>query len=113
MLTWAVILFAAAAVGGLTMLIMRAGQRPVPMGLALAHGGAAAAGLLLLAVAVFGGTAPGLATVALIVFALAAIGGFVLFASYLRTRSFSLQLGIVHGLAAVTAFALLLVGLYL
>lgn len=113
MLTWAVVLFAAAAVGGLTMLVLRARERPVPMGLALVHGGAAATALVLLAIAVFGGAAPGLATVALIVFAGAAIGGFVLFASHLRTGSFSLQLALVHGLAAVAAFALLLVGLYL
>lgn len=113
MLTWAVVCFAAAAVGGLTMIVMRSRDRAVPIGLALAHGAGAAAGLVLLALPVLGGAAPGLATVALVVFVVAAIGGFVLFASHLRTGSFPLGLGLVHGGAAVIAFVLLLAALFL
>lgn len=112
MLTWTVVLFAAAAVGGATMLLMRSRERPVPMGLALAHGGLAAVALVLLAFGVVGGAAAGLATVALVVFVAAALGGFVLFASHLRTGTFSLRLGLVHGLTAAVAFVLLLVELY-
>lgn len=112
MSTWAVGLFAVAAVGGITMLTMRAKERPVPMTLALAHGGAAAAGLVLLLLAALAGGVGGLATVALVVFVGAALGGFVLFASHLRTGTFPLGVAIVHGGAAVVAFVLLLLGLY-
>ncbi len=111
MLTWAVILFAVAAVGGVTMLSMQAGGRQVPMWLALLHGAAAATALVLLAVAVFGGAAGPLA-VALAIFVLAALGGFVLFARYLKTGAFPMPLAIFHGGAAVVAFLILLAGLY-
>lgn len=113
MLTWAVVLFAAAAAFGVTMLVMRSRERPVSTGLALTHGAVAAGGLVLLALAVLGGTAAGLVTVALVVFVLAAVGGFVLFASHLRTGTFPLGLAIVHGVGAVVGFVVLLVGLYL
>lgn len=109
--TWAVILFAVAAVGGVTMLTMQGGGRRVPMWLALLHGTAAATALVLLAVAVFGGEAGPLA-VALGIFVLAALGGFVMFARYLKTGTFPMPVAIFHGGAAVVAFVILLVGLY-
>ena len=49
--------------------------------------------------------------VAAVLFALAALGGFVLFAMHLMKRSLPRGLIFVHGLAAVVAFVLLLVGL--
>lgn len=113
MLTWAVILFAVAAVGGVTLISIRARRPEVPLGLAVAHGLAAATALVLLLLAVLGGGTPGLATVALVVFVAAALGGFVLFASHLRRGTFPLGLALAHGAAAVLAFVLLLAGLYL
>lgn len=109
---WSVVLFAAAAVGGLIMLAMRTKEKEVPMPLALGHGLLAATGLVLLILAVLGGGGSTLTTVALVLFVVAALGGFVLFASYLESRTFPLGLAWLHGGAAVVAFVLLLIGLY-
>lgn len=110
--TWSVVLFAAAAVGGVTMLAMRMRERGVPMALALGHGALAATGLVLLVLAVLSGGGGTLATVALVVFVVAALGGFALFATHLRSGTFPLGLAWVHGGAAVVAFLLLLFGIY-
>jgi len=108
-MTIALILFALAAVGGLTMAVIRLRGKPLPpMGLALAHGAAAAAGLIALLVAVKQ-SAPPVATTALIVFLIAAAGGFVLFFSHLRKVALPIWLVAVHALVAVAAFVTLLV----
>lgn len=109
MIGWAMGAFGVAAVGGLVMLVMSRGERRVPMGLALLHGLLAATGLVLLGVAVLRGGAGGLATWSLGVLLVAALGGFVLFAQYLRKGTFPFSLGLAHGLVAVVGF-LLLVG---
>jgi len=111
MLTWSAILFAAAAAGGATMLVMRMQEKEISLGLAVGHGLLAATGLVLLALVVLGGGAGTPATVALVLFAGAALGGFVLFASHLKSGSFSTSLALVHGLVAVAAFVVLLVGM--
>lgn len=108
MIGWAIGTFAAAAVAGAVMLIMGGGERKIPMGLALLHGVLAATGLVLLGIPVVRGGVGGLATASLVVFVLAALGGFVLFGLYLRKGTFPFSLGLVHGLAAVTGFVLLL-----
>lgn len=110
--TWSVALFAVAAAGGAAMLAMKIRARDVPLGLALGHGLLAAIALGLLILSVLGGGASTLVTVALILFVVAALGGFVLFASHLRSGTFPLGLAWIHGGAAVVAFVLLLVGLY-
>lgn len=112
MMSWAVGLFAAAAVGGVVMLLQRRSEKAVPTGLAVLHGLLAAAALVLVAIPVVQGGAAGLVTTALVIFVLAALGGFYLFATHLRTGTFPLGVAVVHGLLAVTAFVLLLVGLY-
>lgn len=109
-LLWvAVIAFGLAALGGLTMLTLRLGDRPLPMPLALLHGAGAATGLACLAVAVLGGGAPPLATYALIGFAAGALGGFYLFSIHLRGKVHPVALIVVHGGIAATSFALLLI----
>jgi hypothetical protein len=71
-----VLLFAAAAVGGLILAALRFREKPLPMGLALAHGGVAAVALVLLGVQVLGhGMA---AQLPLALFVVAALGGFAL-----------------------------------
>jgi hypothetical protein len=108
-MTVALVLFALAAVGGLIMAVMRFQGRPQPpLGLALVHGAAAAAGLIALIVAV-GGAAAGLPLWALILFIGAALGGFFLFSFHLRKLALPIGLMVVHALVAVTAFVLLLV----
>ena len=108
MLTYALIVFAIAALGGATLAYLRLVKKDVSMPLALVHGLFAATGLVLLAfvLARTGGT--GL-TAALVVFVLAALGGFTLFSFHLRSRPLPVALVLVHGAAAITAFVILLV----
>ena len=104
-----IVLFAIAALGGITLAAMRLGNRPLPFGLAIAHGVLAAAGLVLLIVAMVVATATGVVlNAALILFIVAAIGGAILFSFHLRNRSLPVPLVLGHGLLAVVAFVLLL-----
>jgi hypothetical protein len=113
MLTWAAILFAAAALGGVVMVVMRSRDRMPPLGLGLLHGLLAAGALVLLALVVLGGDVIGpLLTASLALFVLAALGGFLLLASHLlRKGTFSLGVALAHGGTAVVAFVLLLAGI--
>jgi len=109
MFTLTVILFALAALGGITLATLHLRHKPLPMALALVHGIVAAVALILLIVAVAGGGLGTLTTVSLILFIVAALGGFVLFATYLRHKPLPTPLVYVHGLVAVIAFILLIV----
>jgi hypothetical protein len=101
-----VLLFGVAAVGGIILAALRLKDKPLPMGLALAHGGAAAAGLVVLAVSVLGsGLAAGLP---LALFLVAALGGFALFSFHLRKKALPIPVMLVHGGVAAVAFVLLL-----
>ncbi len=109
MLLVSIIVFAIAAFGGATLAYLRFANRPLPLGLALLHGAVAATGLVLLIIAlVVAASAPALATVALILFLAAAIGGAILFSFHLRKKDLPLPLVLIHGVAAVIAFLLLL-----
>ena len=105
----ALVLFGLAALGGLVMAAIRFGgaERP-PLWIALVHGAAAAAGLIALIVAVMGASAPGHAKTALIVFLVAALGGFFLFAQHMQRKALPIPLMVIHALVAVTGFVLLL-----
>jgi hypothetical protein len=111
-MTLAAVLFALAALGGLLMAGMRFKGAPhPPMPLAVVHGLAAAAGLVTLLLAVTGGSVSGHAKAALVVFVLAALGGFTLFAMHLQRKPLPKPVVLVHGLVAVTGFALLLIAI--
>lgn len=104
-----IVLFAVAALGSITLAAMRLGNRPLPFGLAVAHGIFAAAGFVLLIVAMVGATATGVAlNAALILFIVAAIGGAILFSFHLRAHPLPSPLVLGHGLLAIVAFVLLL-----
>ena len=107
MLTIAAILFGIAALGGVVLALMN--ERP--MILAIIHGLVAATSLVLLIIGVLQGGAGTLPAVALILFVVAALGGFVLFASHLRGRNLPKGLIYVHGLLAVIAEVLLIIGI--
>ena len=77
----------------------------------LVHGLAAAVGLVLLIIAVVQMSSAGPAGVALAIFVIAALGGFVLFAMHVMKKTLPPVLIVVHGLLAVVAFVVLLVGL--
>jgi hypothetical protein len=103
----AAVLFALAAVLGVVLATRVARQQPRPLGMALAHGAFAAAGLIALVVVVVG-DAPALALWALAGFAVAAVGGFFLFGLDRTGRDLPLPVVAVHGLVAVSAFLVLL-----
>jgi hypothetical protein len=110
MLVWATILFAIAAVGGATLATLHfRGRNPLPMPLAVLHGTLAATALVLLLFAAL--TQPGfggLGMAALVIFVIAALGGFYLFSFHLRGQALPSPVVLIHGGAAVLAFVLLL-----
>jgi hypothetical protein len=109
-MTIALVLFAIAALGGVTMAVMRfrGAERP-PTGLALLHGAFAAAGLIVLIVAMLSTPNPAQARTALVLFIVAALGGFYLFAQHVQKRALPIPVILVHALIAVIGFLILLV----
>ncbi|HJT25544.1 MAG TPA: hypothetical protein VJ873_13300 [bacterium] len=113
MLTLAVGLFAVAAVGGLTLATLHFKKKNLPLPLALLHGLLGAAGLVVLLVAILHGGTPAKATYAIILFAVAAVGGFYLFSFHLRKKALPSTVVVIHALVAVAAFACLLVATFM
>ena len=105
------VLFAVAALGGLVLASVRLRGSNPPLALALIHGGVAAAGLVALILAVLhAGTSASLSRIALALFVVAALGGFVLFSAHLRKKNIPVPLMLVHAVVAVGGFVTLLVG---
>jgi hypothetical protein len=105
------LLLVIAAAGGLVMAGMRfAGDRQPPASLAMLHGFLAAAALTLLLYAAATVGLPGMALAALVLLLVAAGGGVILNLNY-HWKQIPLPkwLIVVHGLAAVVGFVLLLV----
>lgn len=109
----AAVLFALAALGGLTMAGIRLSGAPrPPTWLALGHGAIAAAGLVTLIYAATQGI-PTLGLVALGVFVLAALGGATIFVGFhLKEKPLPILFVLGHGAVAVTGFVLLLVAIF-
>ncbi len=107
----AAIVLAFAALGGLTLAVIRLRGAPwPPTWMALGHGAVAAAGLVLLIYAAVTPGIPNLAQIALGILVLAALGGATMFVGFhLRQRPLPIPLVIGHGLIAVTGYVLLLV----
>lgn len=106
----AAVLFAVAAAGGILLALHVARGTARPLGVVLAHGAFAAAGLVALIVAVTGDV-PTIAGWSLGLFAVAALGGFVLFGLDRTNRPLPLAGALGHGVIAVIGFVLLLVGI--
>lgn len=105
----AIVLFAIAAAGGLTMAVLHfRGRTPPPMPLAALHGVLAASGLVLLLLAVMKAGTGRASGIALGLFLLAALGGFALLGFHLRGRALPNGLVVGHGLLAVVGFLVLL-----
>lgn len=112
MVTWALIVFAAAALGGLVMAGQHfQGRSPPSAAIAVIHGAAAATGLVLLLAAVFLQHVGGKVPLALCLFVLAALGGFTMALGF-HARGKALPSGLVlgHAALAVIAFVILLGG---
>lgn len=107
MLTWILVLFAVAALGGLTLAVMRFRNQPLPMPLALIHGAVAAIALVMLLVLALGPSGTRIERIALGGFVVAALGGFFLFSYHIRKRPLPIGVVVIHGLVAVASFVAL------
>jgi len=109
-MTIALVLFALAAVVGVYMAVLRfrGADRP-PTSIALVHGALAAAGLIALIVAVVEPSSPAPAKTALIVFLVAALGGFYLFAQHMQKKALPIPVVVAHATIAIIGFIILLV----
>jgi hypothetical protein len=112
MLTIIVVLFAIAALGGVTLAFMRLREKPLPMPLALVHGAVAAIALVLLIIAALGPAGSSPAKIAVLIFVVAALGGFYLFSFHVRDRKLPIPVVLIHGVAAVAGFATLLYAVF-
>ena len=110
----AAILFALAALGGLTLAGIRLSGKPrPPTWLALGHGAIAAAGLVTLIYTAVTQSLPTLAYFSLGAFVLAALGGGTIFALFhLQEKPLPVPLIFAHGAIAVAGLALLLFAIF-
>ena len=107
MLYTAIACFSLAAILGIILISYVLRNKPTPKGLAFIHGPIAAIGILLLIFYSFFNSPTPIES--LILFIIAALGGFILIFRDLTGKSIPKWLAIIHGLIAVTAFAFLLV----
>ena len=107
MLTYALIAFAVAAVGGLLLAASVLRGRLAPWALSLVHALLGATGLVMLLLTVMRG-ASGLATAALVILVVAALGGFYLASLHAKGTVAPKAIVFVHAGAAVTGFLTLL-----
>lgn len=114
MFTYAVLLIALAAVVGLYMAIGHfRGRTPPPVGAAILHGLLAVSGVVLLLLGVM---QTGFGTVhswALLLFAVAALGGLYLVSFHMRGRPLPSAVVVIHGMVAAIAFLILVTAVYL
>ena len=109
----AAILFVLAALGGITILIIRLRGANPPTWLAIGHGTIALTGVAILGHLYEYSVMPLYANWALLVFLGAALGGAFLFFTYqIRGRLLPVPVIIGHGLFAATGLGLLLTALY-
>jgi hypothetical protein len=108
MLKIAIILFVIAAVFGLILIAKVFTNKETPKGAVIAHGLFAATALALVAYYVFTNAQKSPLT-SLIVFLIAALGGFAMLALDLSKKAIPKGLAAIHALAAVIGLVLLLV----
>jgi len=112
MLTTATYLFAASALGGISIAIMRFSGIPrPPLWFAMGHGVAASAGLTLVLYATLMGEVPQLVQFAAVLFLGAALGGAALNLLY-HAKGLALPIPLIigHGLLAAVALGMLWLG---
>jgi hypothetical protein len=109
MLTIAAILFGAAILIGIAMATIHFRNARLPsMTLAVIHGLLALAGIVALVAAIAHSSHMGLDVAALMVFAIAALGGFILFGIHLSRTPLSSPVIVLHGVVATIAFLCLI-----
>jgi hypothetical protein len=108
MLIAALVIFAFAAVVGLTLAVKVLKKQETNKAVALAHGAVGAAGLVVLILYTVKNPTVFLTT-AIVLLVVAALGGVVLFANDLRKKPGPAALVVIHALAAVIAVVLVLI----
>ena len=108
MLISTIILFALAAILGVVLITKVLKEENTPKVVVYSHGTIAALALVLLIIAYLN-EGDSLLMISVLIFIVAALGGFVMFSRDITQRPIPKWLALVHGLAAVTAFVLLLV----
>jgi hypothetical protein len=108
MLTYAVVVFAIAALGGLLLASYVLQGRLAPWTVSLLHAALGAIGLLLVIYAAIATGISHAAVIALIILAVAALGGFYLASIHLREQVAPRQIVFVHAGVAVIGFLTLL-----
>lgn len=106
MLTYAVITFAIAAGGGLVLASSVLRGKLASWPLSLLHAGFGAAGLVMVILAIMGGSG-GMITTALIILVIAALGGFYLASLHLKNQVAPSKVVVIHAGVAVVGFLLL------
>ncbi len=107
MLYLAVALFAIAAIFGLTILIKWLTNKEVSKGVIYSHGSVAAIGLVLLILYAIQHP-ESFPKISIILFAVAAVGGFYMFFTTMKQKTNPVGIAFVHGLLAVGGFITLL-----
>ncbi|MCB0487510.1 MAG: hypothetical protein R2820_13855 [Cyclobacteriaceae bacterium] len=100
-------LFALSAVLGLTMLLRWISKNDAPKAVIYSHGGVAAIALVLLAIYAVQNPAS-YPKLSIILFTIAALGGFYLFFTNLKSGAKPIGVALIHGSLAVAAFLMLL-----
>ncbi len=108
MLTYALIVFAIAAVGGLLLASSVLRGKLAPWALSIGHALLGATGLVLLIATVLQGSTPGRVTAALGLLVVAALGGFYLASLHLRGTVAPKAVVFIHAGVAVAGFLTLL-----
>jgi hypothetical protein len=104
MLTYAILVFAIAAVGGLVLAASVLRGKLAPWALSVVHALLGATGLILLVLVVLGGAASERATAALGLLVVAALGGFYLASIHLRKQVAPRMVVFIHAGVAVVGF---------
>lgn len=104
MLTYAILVFAIAAVGGLVLAASVLRGKLAPWALSLVHALLGATGLILLVLATFGGASSTRVTAALGLLVVAALGGFYLASIHLRKQVAPKAVVFIHAGVAVVGF---------
>lgn len=108
MLTYAIIIFAVAALGGLVLAKNVLSGKLAPWPLSILHALLGAAGLVILVLMVINGAGAGRITAALALLVVAALGGFFLASFHLREKIAPKGIVMVHAGVAVVGFLILL-----
>lgn len=108
MLTYALIVFAIAAVGGLVLASYVLRDKFAPWALSLLHAALGATGLVLLIVLLIQGTGAKGVLIAFVLMLVAALGGFFLASFHLRKSLPPKAVVVIHAGVAVAGFVVLL-----